>query len=489
MNIPRIMSTQHPDNVTAPFFSENSIMHGDDEVKEAFYAFSHLGAEEQLWDAEGKEVDMFVVKKLLSRYSLYFKSHILGKEKFLTLRVPNPDVEKNEGKILLEALHSIPRVFDLGKAFYHQPHAPVFEVVIPMCFSEKNLIRVHEYYRKYIIQSQHKPITEDDISVAEWLGELQPNDIRVTPLFETKDAILNADEYVEKYIQHCNIQELQRVWFARSDPALNYGSLSAVLLGKIGLQRLHKLQERTGIKIYPMLGCGSAPFRGNFTPLNVHAMLQAYPSMQTFTAQSAFKYDYGSQKVVKAIETIKNTPRGEPIPVDEKAMETIIDKASQQYQQEIHLVADLVNKMSVHVPSRRKRKLHTDLFGYARKQGNLKLPRAIKFCASLYSLGIPPDLLGLSVLTSEDLNKVRECYKTIDKDMADALKWYNPNALQHLPTLLQVRLKQALSLFNYEPDTAHQQATDEVWNAFLSNNTTALEESIIEAARIRRFLG
>jgi phosphoenolpyruvate carboxylase len=57
MKIPRIMSTEHPDNATIPSFSQNQVMGGDDEVTEAFHAFSNLGLDEQLWDAEGKEVD------------------------------------------------------------------------------------------------------------------------------------------------------------------------------------------------------------------------------------------------------------------------------------------------------------------------------------------------------------------------------------------------------------------------------------------------
>jgi phosphoenolpyruvate carboxylase len=57
-----------------------------------------------MWDCEGKEVDSYVVKKLLSRYGEFFNEKILGKDLFLTLRVPNPTVEKAEAKILLETL-------------------------------------------------------------------------------------------------------------------------------------------------------------------------------------------------------------------------------------------------------------------------------------------------------------------------------------------------------------------------------------------------
>src|SRR3989338_3905566 len=143
--IPRCMSTQHPDNASTPPFSNSAVIEGEAEVREAHYAYSQLGCEEQMWDSEGKEADAFVVKKLLSAYPQFFEQNILGRDVFLTLRVPNPAVEKKEGKILLEALESIPRSFDSAKAFYSiaadeglfdaQGTAPVFEVILPMTTS------------------------------------------------------------------------------------------------------------------------------------------------------------------------------------------------------------------------------------------------------------------------------------------------------------------------------------------------------------------
>jgi len=147
MHIPRTMSTQHPDNVRSPFFATNSVLGDEDEVKEAFYAFSHLKIKEQLWDFEGKEVDSSVVRKLLSGYETFFRSKQLGKDVFLTYRVPNPDVEKNEGKILLETLESIPRSFDLARTFYEKDGAPldiapIFEVAVPMVTHAKAVSRI-----------------------------------------------------------------------------------------------------------------------------------------------------------------------------------------------------------------------------------------------------------------------------------------------------------------------------------------------------------
>ncbi len=76
------MSTQHPDNVHLPFFAQGGKIGGEDEVKEAYYSYSHLGIDEQMWDCEGKEVDNYVVKKLLSNYDSYFHENILGEDLF-----------------------------------------------------------------------------------------------------------------------------------------------------------------------------------------------------------------------------------------------------------------------------------------------------------------------------------------------------------------------------------------------------------------------
>jgi phosphoenolpyruvate carboxylase len=76
--IPRCMSTQHPDNVHVLFFAESPNLSGEDEVRETYYIYSHLGCREQMWDCEGKEVDNFVVKKLLSNYPAFFSEKKLG---------------------------------------------------------------------------------------------------------------------------------------------------------------------------------------------------------------------------------------------------------------------------------------------------------------------------------------------------------------------------------------------------------------------------
>ncbi len=487
--IPRVMSTQHPDNVTLPFFTSNSVMGGEDEVKEAFYVYSHMGIDEQLWDVEGKEVDQYVVHKLLSQYPEYFHEHVLGKDKYLTVRVPNPDVEKSDAKVLLEVLYSLPRNADIASAFYGRAVSPMFEVVVPMCQSERPLMLIHEYYHKHIVGLEQTKLLAGSAPVSSWLGPFRPKEIRVTPLFETKEAILNADRALERYMRFAEVKDLQRVWFARSDPALNYGSVAAALMVKIGLQRLYRLEKRMGILILPVIGCGSAPFRGNLRPDTVQELIEGYPSVQTFIVQSAFKYDFPLEEVRKAIGHLNATQRGEALEIDEPAAKRIIDGIHEEYIDSIRAIAPLVNEASRHIPGRRKRKLHVGLFGYSREAGGIQLPRAIKFTAALYSLGLPPELLGLSHLSQAKLSAVRASYRNVDKDLASALSYYNEDNLSLVPEKVAKRIRKAARLFAATPDAEHAKFTKEAAKALRSGSNGQFQEFVLKAAHRRRFLG
>ena len=128
-------------------------------------------------------------------------------------------------------------------------------------------------------------------SVRDWVGEFQPKRVRVIPLIEDMESLLHCDSIVEEYVRHRDLPH-QRVFLARSDPALNYGIVGAELMLKVGLLRLHNLETRLGLPLYPIIGAGSVPFRGHLTPLNVERAQIEYSSAHTLTVQSAFKYDY-----------------------------------------------------------------------------------------------------------------------------------------------------------------------------------------------------
>ncbi len=488
-NVSRAMSTQHPDNVNRPFFSDGHELAGEDEIKEVFYSYSHLNCKEQLWDCEGKEVDNYVVKKLLNNYEPFFRKHTFGKDFFLTLRVPNPSVEKDESKILLEALDSIPRSFDTARLFYNNGTAPIFEIALPMTTNSDELVRISRYYSQFVVGKQHEKIGKSNMTIAQWIGEFNPEKIKIIPLIETKEAILSADKIVDEFLEQETVENYQRVWLARSDPALNYGNISTVLMLKVALHKLHVLQEKHSVDILPILGCGSAPFRGNFKPTNIKNCIQGYPSVYTYTLQSAFKYDYNIKDVSKAVEFLNESKSSEPIAVDEKRCIEIIEKVSEEYIKQLNLIVDSVNQMSPYIPSRRKRKLHIGLFGYSRTVGKMKLPRAITFCAALYSYGLPPEILGMNALTNSDIEYIKEIYPNFEADLKESLKYLNKDNMKIFPNEIQKVVEKVSSFTDFEVDSKHEKITSILVEDFARKDYKMLSENIIRAGFIRGFLG
>ena len=488
--VPKVMSTQHPDNATpAPFADEAGVLKGEGEVAEAVSVFA-MGCDEQMWDSEGKEADNQVVRKLLTNYPDFFQNERqLGRDIALTLRVPNPRIERDMRKSMVEALQSVPSAWDTALGFYGDAHAaPIQEVILPMTTSAEELSLVEAYYRKIIVGQEDRTLL-DGQSVKDWVGEFLPKGVRVIPLIEDMEHILYCDRIVEEYVQDRDLP-YQRVFLARSDPALNYGIVGAELILKVGLLRLHNLELKLGLPLYPIIGAGSVPFRGHLTPVNVERAFTEYPTAHTFTVQSAFKYDYEQEAVRDGIAQIRAHERGDPVPVAQERAVDIIDKTTAEYQAHVQRLTEVIRTVSPHVPKRRERKMHVGLFGYGRSLGGVggvTLPRAIGFSASLYSIGVPPELLGLASLDEDDLAFVREVYPSIDGDLRAALSFANE---RHVKELLGEPYLDLLGQFTDELDRVHEGLTSAIWASLNRDSTTVeIDHYIQEAAHLRLFLG
>ena len=488
--IPKVMSTQHPDNASpAPFSDESGVLRGDGEVEEAVDVFG-LGCDEQMWDSEGKEADNQVVRKLLTGYPDFFQDEQqLGIDVALTLRVPNPRVERDMRKSMVEALQSVSSSWDMAQSFYGDGHvAPIQEVILPLTTSAEDISLVEAYYREVIVGQEEQTLL-DGRAVKDWVGEFYPKSIRVIPLIEDMEHLFYCDRIVEEYLQDRDLP-YQRVFLARSDPALNYGVVAAELILKVGLLRLHNLETRLGLPLYPIIGAGSAPFRGHLSPVNVERSLEEYPSAHTFTVQSAFKYDYDKDTVRAGIKKILDHKRTEPTFIEQDRAKEIIDKSTEEYQTRVQEMTDVISTVSTHVPRRRERKMHVGLFGYGRSLdgvGGVTLPRAIGFAASLYSIGVPPELLGLACLTESDLDYVREVYPNLDEDLRAAFRFANE---RHVKELLGEPYLSLVGQFTDELDRVHEGLTSAIWASVSRDDATMhVFHYVEEAAHLRRFLG
>jgi phosphoenolpyruvate carboxylase len=354
-----------------------------------------------------------------------------------------------------------------------------------MTISAEDLNRIYVYYEHFVAGRNNTKLPGTDLTIGEWLGQFRPQRIHVIPLFEAVEHMLAAADVMEEYLRDKPL-EYHRVFLARSDPAMNSGLVSTVLANKIALKRLEKLEKRLGKPLYPILGVGSAPFRGHLKPSTVEQVVQEYPSVQTFTIQSAFKYDYPALQVSQAIRRLHELPRRPAQGVDEKRCFEIMEKYTRAYREAVMELAGVINNVAAYVPRRRKRKLHIGLFGYSRNVNGVSLPRAISFTAALYTIGLPPELLGLQSLSKDDVSFLRQTYINFDADLQAALRYAdleNP--------FLNKELRQAIERLGILVDVnqAHLEISRRVVEAVRNNRFHRLDELILQAANLRQFLG
>jgi phosphoenolpyruvate carboxylase len=515
------MSTQHPDNANVPPWSGGNVIQGDAEVYEAYFAYSNLGCHEVMWDSEGKDADTRVVRKLLSSHEDYFKENIIGEDVFLTYRIPNPKVEAAERKIVVETIQNIPVGHDVATTFYGKDVIPIFEVILPFTTDSKDLVWLFNYYKKAVVGVQDIELDES-VKVKDWIGPFKPSSIELIPLIEDMESLLKIDEIVEPYIDVVKPRYV-RVFIARSDPALNYSLVCAIILSKLALSKLKSLERKKKVTIYPIIGVGSMPFRGHLSPANLQGFLNDYKGIYTVTIQSALKYDYpleDARRVVSALN--EKLPYGEPAIIDadeEKVLLEVLRKFKARYQRIVEALGPLINSVASYIPERRARKLHIGLFGYSRKVGGAVLPRAIPFAGALYSLGIPPEFIGFEALDSlgeDEWDALRNYYTNMKYDLdmvAGYLSWHNVNTLMELykevsrragvnedklrsaltELLLDLKVVEEKLGIRLGPKSLAHRKYENIVNSFLisylERDDEEAKKCLEEAARLRKCLG
>ena len=419
--IPSTMISQHPDNANKPYWHSDEFVSTQEETHECFMSFSDLGVSEYKWDWEGKFVDESVIERLFGKHFGYFKEFPLGKEKFLTFRLPNPKVETEfrMGRAFMGILGAANLAKKVG---LHDP--PLFEVILPMTETAEEMIAIQEAFSEIALLKHHLYNLKNNIL----------KHINIIPLFEQVEVIMTSDKILQDYLElHKKTFGFapiyMRPYLARSDPALNSGLVPTVLAIKIALSHYLKFEKKTGVKLYPIIGSASLPFRGGLTPQTVLAFCQEYQGVRTALIQSAFRYDFDTEKVRKAIKQLDEIlPRGQAIPISEKEEKTIrefIPFFESLYRQVIEEGAPIINEIAAQLPKRRERVQHIGLFGYSRGMGKVKLPRAIGFTGALYSLGVPPELIGTGrgirhLINSGNIHLLEKYYLGLKSDLKRA---------------------------------------------------------------------
>lgn len=430
--IPTTMATQHPDHASIPYWQSEALIKTQQEARETFLSFSELGITEYKWDWEGKLVDESVLERLFGEHFDYFKKHPLGKDKFLTFRLPNPKVETEFR--LGRAFMNLASAASVAKHF-GLPTPPLFEVILPMTETPQEIFAIQVAFQE--MHALKNPLYR--------LEHILSN-VKVIPLFEQVNTIIRSDtilkEYVALYKNYFKKTPVYlRPYVARSDPALNSGIVPTVLAIKIALSRYKAFEKTEGIKLYPIIGPGTLPFRGGINPLKIQEFINEYKGIQTTIIQSAFRYDFNKKDILTAIKLLNETlPKQKAVLIskeEEKELIYIIPFFEKAYTEVIEGIAPLINTIAPHLPKRRERVQHVGLFGYSRGVGKVKLPRAISFTAAMYSIGIPPEIIG----TGRGLKKAKKLGKlsiiekyhiNIKTDLENAGRYLNKSVLQKL---------------------------------------------------------
>lgn len=494
--IPVLMGTQHPDNACAPFWGDKPFIESRDETREVFENFFTLGCDEYMWDWEGKFADEAMIERLLSNYMENFKKSQIGRDKFITIRIPNVWEEKTFK--LARAYMSVLSAAEFAKSF-KLATPPVFEFILPMTTSANQLIHIQETFRE--TAKLHESI----------FGKSDFGDgyIHVIPIFESVEEISSCSRILMEFLNSTKKKSFHmRVFIARSDPALNAGFVPAMLAVRLGLSEIFSVEKETGVKMYPIVGTGSLPFRGGINPENIKNSLPQYKGAKTITIQSAFRYDYPLPEVKQALAYIEKELRKDTREMinkkDAKNLKKLIGIFKKFYRETIEDFAPWINEMSKFIPSRRERVQHIGLLGYSRGIGETKLPRAIQFTAVCYSLGVPPEFVGTGRGLMEAkkqglLETLKTHFPTIAWELKHAGKFVNKENLEKFSKkhkwakaiLEDIRLCEEIIKIKAGPQKdhhcLHRNLTSNIavkWELGMN-----FEKDIIEAAALRKSLG
>ena len=358
----------------------------------------------------------------------------MGKARFLTLRIPRMDDKSNYPRVA-RAFMTMMTAEDLA-AELGLRGMPVFEIILPFTQEAKTLIKLQ---KKFALASGFKKKVFPS-------SKATGGKIETIPLIEEVNHLLESRRLLEQFVRLHREEfgkkpEHVRPFIARSDPALNAGMVPATVSAKAAMSEYCEFARESGVPVHPIIGTGSVPFRGNLRPNNLGRFMKEYAGVRTVTVQSAFRYDYPRGMVKKAIAKLNAGLRqGKAMRFDRQDMRNAreINRIfSKHYFETVLAIAEDINAVSGFVPARRERITHTERFGYGRKIGKHLMPRVIPFCAALYSLGVPPELIGTGrgLIEAEKkglLDWLEEKYLFLANDLKEAGNYLNRENLEVL---------------------------------------------------------
>ncbi len=504
LGVPALMATQHPDSASRYVGSR-------EEVEEAVMDLLPLedggyGCDEKMIDYEGKLTPYHQVEWVVE--ALVRAGLSPGRDFLLTPRIPSERLEGCVRQVMVlwgvMAANKLSLTLAGGQA--------VRFIVHPMSESSWELVAT----QKRVLKVQR--LAEEELGLR---GAEPP---RLVPLIEDVVRLFNADRMVSAlYSQLAGegiVDEGLRVFLGKSDAALAYGHLASSIGLVVALSRLDRWSESEGVRVYPIIGVGKPPFRGNLSPEAVEVFVHQYSGYYTVTMQSAVRFDTPRGSYEKLVSVLRSNVAREVRrlePGEEKLLVEAARLAAREYLRLLLQLADRVTVFARFIPRRRERlpehQYHRDLGTAMAFAGDASivslpppppLPRAIKFTAALYTMGLPPTVLGLGrglqavekKLGGHALELVLKSLPLLSLDLRVDSRWFSWRTVERcLPSRVlelvreDVRLLWEILGFEPQPPEDYERKLLQAVDAVAKGDSSLVQRLVEELAVARGFLG
>ena len=507
-SVPLAMATQHPDSASRGFTAEEEV---DEAVQDLLpYSMGGFGLDEKMVDYEGKLTPYhqaaWIVEKLVGR------GLIPGEDFLITPRIPTEKLEEPERQIMV--LWGV--VVANKKSIAATGRQAIRYIINPMSSTG---------YEVYVVQRRILKVQR--LAEEELGAKMEP--LQVIPLLEDFNSLIHADKILESMrvalLKNLGLHYTSySVLLGKSDTALAYGHLASSLALVYALSRLARWAEAEGVTVHPILGVGALPFRGHLAPHSVHSWCRQYSGYATATIQSGLRFDMGRDATRRVVEVLREHLHSKPRILDPSQERIILKLArilAREYLTVIVRIADRILQVAAYIPRRRARLSPGEyprslsesiaftgdktLLEQAERLKGRPFPRAITFTAALYTMGLPPSLIGLGrgirqasrKLGEGDVESVlRELLPLLPLDIVFDLQFYSIRIAERYldaETLQLIRedVEIAESYTSHTPDPnpeyiSHLETAYQLIKAGLKEPA---EKAIAEAGAIRGSLG
>ncbi len=475
--MPSTTATQFADNSEKPFWSFKDSVSASDDFFDCYVAFKELSFHEYFWDWQGRKLDELLIQKLMQSYKPFFMENQIGKNHFITFRVGQSIGLEELGKVYMSIISS--NHFASSQKMFSPP---LFEMVHSST-SPDALMRFAKLYKETVSMASDQ-----------FRQDCKPKVVSLMPEHDV-DGKVNWYSSLSKYLEgfqsafRCKLDYV-RPLIPRSSMADSLGFVGAVLETKRALASYAAFSRITGVDAYPVIDSGTLMFRGGLTPSSVKGFVSTYHGARTVAISSAFRYDYNLRTVKEAILSLNDAmPRNSPDDYSKEDLSKLLVL--------INIFAKNYSKAMKALPS-------LDDVAKSILCVNKNAAKSITKSFSLYSLGVPPEMVGtgralVECIKSGHVKDLERFYPNIKKDLVTAGKLLNKENLKLLSQsgkgwkgiLDDVHLIEDFTDSVLGPDSAdtfmHRNYTSNVFH--LRTIKKEFGGSIAMAAKLRRALG